>query len=932
MASAGAAGAIRFGAFEFDPSSRELRKGRTRIRVPDQSLTILAMLLERPGELVPREQIQARLWPHGTVVEFEHSVNSAVKRLREALLDTAATPRFVETLPRKGYRFVGKLEPVDCGPAELTPGTVISHYRILSEAGRGAMGVVYKAEDTRLGRVVALKFLPEELAAHPPALERLRREARMIGALNHPGICTMHDLGEASGRVFLVMEFLEGESLRDRLVRGPIPSEEFFEIAAQSARALEAAHGQGMVHRDIKPDNLFLTSQGVVKLMDFGLAKAVEEQGGAAQQSSVAGTSGYMSPEQMRGEALDVRSDIYSFGRVLAELAGEPVNSKLSLILNKALAADPAERWQSAGELRSALERVRRKRRPGPVVLLGLAGAGLIALALGLFVNLRSPMPAEKHLLVLPFVNLGGEPSGQAFCDGVTEALSSSLTRLEQFQGSLRVVPASEVRQQKVASARDAYRLFRVNLVVNGSVQRQRDRLKVMVNLIDSQSVRQLDSETGSFGLSELPEMQDWTIARVAHMLEVTVRPATMSALAATRPRSAEAYQFYMQGRGYLVARYYAPEDLAQAEAAFRQALQADDKYAPAYAGLGEVLWRVSRDSGDPERLDQAEQNCRRALDLDGKLVQARIMLGRIENSRGNSDAAVRTLKSVLEQEPSNAEAMSVLARAYEDSKQREEAERAWRKAADLRPGSWSGYNNLAGFYYQQRRFAKAEPLYRRVIELTPENALGYLNLGSMYVLMGRYDEAVAQLEHSLAIKPTPVGYTNLGSAYFYQGRYSDAVAMADKAVSQQPGSYLLWGNLGDFCLRVPGKEERAKVAWRRAAELAGTSLSINAGEPLALSSLALYTARLGNPSAALMRIAQATKADPQDRDVLFNSVLVYEITGRRREALTALRRVLELGESKERIRRQPEFAELRRDPRCTDYMSKEVCNGHKNQ
>ena len=268
MAAPGAAGVARFGAFEFDPASRELRKGGTRLRVPDQSLAILAMLLERPGELVSREAIQARLWPNGTIVEFEHSVNSAVKRLREALLDNAATPRFVETLPRKGYRFVGTLEPVagerpDEQP-RLTPGTILSHYRILSEAGRGAMGVVYKAEDTTLGRMVALKFLPEELDTHAPALERLRREARMIGALNHPGICTLYELGEFSGRVFLAMELLEGETLRDRMAQGSVKEAEFVEIAVQVAKALEAADGQGMVHRDIKPDNLFLTRQGVV--------------------------------------------------------------------------------------------------------------------------------------------------------------------------------------------------------------------------------------------------------------------------------------------------------------------------------------------------------------------------------------------------------------------------------------------------------------------------------------------------------------------------------------------------------------------------------------------------------------------------------------------------------------------------------------------
>ncbi|MGO9013000.1 MAG: protein kinase domain-containing protein [Bryobacteraceae bacterium] len=326
--------------------------------MPDQSLALLAMLLDRPGELVTREEIQARLWPHGTVVEFEHSIHSAMKRLREALSDDSATPRYIETLPRKGYRFIGNLETAPPTSLELVAGTVVSHYRIMAEAGRGATGVVYKAEDLTLGRVVALKFLSEELAAHPPALERMRREARLIGALNHPGICTLHELGEAAGRVFLAMEFLEGEPLRVRMGRGPVSEAEFCEIALQVTRALEAAHGQGILHRDIKPDNLFLTRSGQVKLTDFGLAKSVSQEDGTVAQSAVTGTSGYMSPEQARGEPVDARSDIYSLGRVLAELAGEGLAS-VAPVIAKAMASDPAEPWQSAGEFRTALEGIR---------------------------------------------------------------------------------------------------------------------------------------------------------------------------------------------------------------------------------------------------------------------------------------------------------------------------------------------------------------------------------------------------------------------------------------------------------------------------------------------------------------------------------------------------------------------------------------------
>ena len=404
MAFPGATGIVRFNGFEFDLSARELRKGRTRLRVPDQSLAILAMLLERPGELVSREAIQARLWPNGTVVEFEHSVNSAIKRLRQALLDTATTPRFVETVPKRGYRFIGVLDPAADEPAGLTPGTIISHYRILSECGRGAMGVVYKAEDTNLGRMVALKFLPDELATHPPALERMRREARMIAALNHPGICTMHELGESSGHVFLVMEYLEGETLR---ARGEFSESELIDIGVQVSKALEVAHGQGMVHRDIKPDNLFLTKQGVVKLMDFGLAKPVEEESGGAPQSSVTGTSGYMSPEQARGEALDARSDIYSLGKVLEELAGEPQPKRLAVIITKALATDPAKRWQSAGGLREALEAARRKRLPKTAVLMGVSAAVVAVAGLVVWLRFRNSIEDYKPvpLVALSAVN-----------------------------------------------------------------------------------------------------------------------------------------------------------------------------------------------------------------------------------------------------------------------------------------------------------------------------------------------------------------------------------------------------------------------------------------------------------------------------------------------------------------------------------------------
>ena len=420
---------VRFECFEVHLRSGELRKNGEKVKLPEQSFQVLAMLLARPGEVVMRQEIQKRLWPNDTVVEFENSINAAVKNLRLALGDSADKPRYVETLARRGYRWMMPVqfieESVTQPPAAPTHhaelsnsaanllGKKVSQYRVLEILGGGGMGVVYKAEDIKLGRHVALKFLPEEMANDPAAMERFKREARAASALNHPNIYTIYNVKNYIGQPFIAMELLEGQTLREviRLTERAIgtltqtealPIGKFLEIAVQICEGLDAAHQKGIVHRDIKPANIFITSQGRAKILDFGLAKSQEFEGSdlgpshATEEHSVAnlnltrtgttiGTAGYMSPEQVRGEKVDSRTDLFSFGLVLYEMAvgqrafpGEtipvlhaailndtatPVRelnpsipAELETIISKALEKDREKRYQTASEMRASLK------------------------------------------------------------------------------------------------------------------------------------------------------------------------------------------------------------------------------------------------------------------------------------------------------------------------------------------------------------------------------------------------------------------------------------------------------------------------------------------------------------------------------------------------------------------------------------------------
>jgi serine/threonine protein kinase/tetratricopeptide (TPR) repeat protein len=859
----------------------------------------------------------------------------------------------------------------------LQPGTRLGPYEIVALLGRGGMGEVYRATDTRVARTVAVKVLPPEAAANPDRRQRFEREARAVARLNHPHICALYDVGRQRDLEFLVMEYLDGETLAARLTRGALPLDEALGHASALAQALARAHREGITHRDLKPSNVMLTESGV-KLLDFGLAKLRErdETGSPASpldeqstgealspEGTLVGTIAYMSPEQLEGHPVDSRTDIYALGLIVYEMiTGQRAFAKgsqaglIASILKEdppamtalqpktppaverlvltALAKDPDKRWQDAGDLAREIAWVAtgshtttvdaaRQRIPPRLRAWTLpAIAAVIIAATGasavIWNRSRNPQSAFRNLVILP-CRASADATAQAYCDGLTDTLSARMTPLAVARG-LQITSTLEVRQRGVHDAAQARRDFGATLVLEGSILSAADALRANYVLVDAATLRQIDAFSATAPAGDPFALQDRVATWAAGVLELKLNAEQRHTLTAGGTRTPGALELYLQGRGYLLD-FQKPGNIDKAIDTFNGAVALDAGYAQAHAGLGGAFWRKYEASQDTSRVQQARAACAQAVALDRELPASHVCAGTIALGTGQFAAAVEEFQRAVDRDPTNDEATLGLARAQARSGAVGEAEQTYRRAITLRPQYWATHVWLGTFYREQGRYAEAVQRYELALALTPDNARVYYILGGLYGSIGRYDDAIKACRRSAELVPSVEAYSNWGMTLFRQRRFDEAVARLEDARRIGPAVYRLEGNLAR-AYYFSGKRPDAMAAYARAIPLAEQTLAINSRDVDARVSLADYYAKSGDRVRAIDHINKLPP-DLADPHVLLFGAFVFVDLDDRPAAFEWLERATRRGLTANELEEWIDLDPLKNDPRFAALPAK---------
>jgi serine/threonine-protein kinase len=734
--------------------------------------------------------------------------------------------------------------------------SVISHYQILEKLGEGGMGVVYKARDTKLNRIVALKFLPDRVNQSEEEKARFLQEAQAAAGLNHNNICTVFGVEEQDGHLYMAMEYIEGGTLREKLPFASV--NDAIAVAEQIGDALQEAHEKGIVHRDIKSDNIMLTSRGQPKVMDFGLAK-LKGSMKLTRSSSTLGTLAYMAPEQIQEGVADARSDIFSLGALLYEmltgktpfrgeheaammysiLHQEPdslqqsradIPPVLDRIISRALQKDPADRYQSAADIAGELRRIRKtktgvvqpseaKGTPttsvGPaarkgtmptkrrVILSGAAGVALLAVALYFLVWRHSVIDS---LAVLPFENVGADPNTEYLSDGITESLINTLSQLS----SLTVMSRSSVfhYKGKDVDPRKAGNELGVRAVLVGRVMQRGDNLQISTELVDVSNNSHIWGARYDKKMSDILAVQEEISREISRQLSLKLIGEDEKKLARRSTENIEAYQRYLKGRFHWNRRN--ESDLWKAVDYFNQAIEKDSEYALAYAGLASTFVILPIYSGLPARdyIPKIEAAAKRAMSLDETLGEPHVALGFSRYSfQWDWDGAEKELKRAIELNPSDPTNHQWYGGYLEQRGKLKDALDEFKRAQELDPLSPIITDNLGEVFFYMEQFDQAIEQYNKTLELDSAFTLAYLDLGELYARQQKFDLAISKLIQVRQISGanSPYGLGDLGYICARAGKNDEAmkslnqlVGFSEKGFTQSVQIAVVYGALGN--------------------------------------------------------------------------------------------------------------------------------------
>ena len=854
----------------------------------------------------------------------------------------------------------------------LQPGTRLGTFEILGPLGAGGMGEVYRARDTKLGREVAIKVLPEAFSRDPMRVSRFEREARMLASINHPAIAAIYGAEESGQTRYIVMELVPGDTLSARMTRGALPIEESLQIARQIAEALEAAHERGVIHRDLKPANIKVTPEGRIKVLDLGLAKFMEEPREQQDLSNsptltereqtrpgvILGTVEFMSPEQARGKEVDKRTDIWAFGCILFEMlsgrrafTGETISDVLAAILknepaweelpsnvpprirellSRCLQKDAAKRLRDIGDARMEVDktlegdkgvspapapppsRVTSRLRPAAIALVLLVVIG------ALFWLLRSrekpPAAAEasKSLVVLPVKMLSEAPGGQLVGDGLVEILSA---RLNQVPGIQVVTPTAAVAaSDKNRDPFGAARSVGADLVLNSSLVQSGDRVRVIYSVWNVETRSQIVGGNVDGSASNVFDVQDQLVDKVADGLKLP-KPSRKTPTPSGLETAGE-QERYLEALGLL--QRYDRRDQVEKAIAILDPLHKERPNSPlVHAALGRAYLAMYDFADERPFADKALASAEEAHRLDPALADVDITLGDTLLVTGKAKEAADAFRRALATQPGRYEAIVGLARALAATGDDRAAETTFQRAIALQPSVFAAYNRLGAFYFARGRYRDSVAALRKATQLAPDSYRAHNGLGGVYTMQCDYPAALAEYRKALDLKSDDADtVSNLGLTQLWMGLYLDAVASLEKATRDAPNNFEYWGNLGDAYKGAKAPKEKSDEAYARSISLARTELALNPKNAAAYSFIATGLARTGHLSEANEAMKKALASEASNPNVLSDAAIVAALGGRDAEAFDLLRKAIAAGYCPAIIARQPEFERLRGDSR----------------